>query len=184
MQMRFGRGFAAGAAGAAIVLAITAAASGGHSALTANSANKVANLDASLLGGVSLAGFVRGGGHVVSAEVELKIGQKATLFKLPGYGKFGVACIHGRLAEVDFTVGSRRVHLWTQEGGTGVSEQDMRPGSGLGLQTGSAEQTQWTIQDASASRLSANVATVQTDEAINGNNISKCDFAALAYAGP
>jgi hypothetical protein len=61
----------------------------------------------------------------------------------------------------------------------------MRPGSGLGIQTGvAAVQTQWTIQDASSARLSGNVATVQTDEAVNGNNTSKCDFAAVAYAGP
>jgi|SRR5215467_4422856 len=184
MQMSFGKGLAAGAAGAAVVLAITASASAGHGPRTANSATKVASLSASLPGGISAVTFVRGGGHVVSAELELKLGQRASLFNLPGYGKFGVVCLHGHLAEMDFTVGSRRVHLWTQEGGGGVSEQDMRPGSGLGIQTGSADQIQWTIQDASSARLSGNVATVQTDEAINGNNTSKCDFAAVAYAGP
>jgi hypothetical protein len=184
MQMSFGKGLAAGAVGAAVVLAITAAASGGYAPPTANSAEKAANVNASLPGSIGTGTFVRGGGHVVTAEVQLNVGQKAALFGLPGYGKFGVACIHAPLAEVDYTVGKRRVHLWTQQGG-GASEQDMRPGSGLGIQTGvSPVQTQWTIQDASSARLSANVATVQTDQAVNGNNTSKCDFAAIAYAGP
>ncbi len=91
-------------------------------------------------------------------------------------------------AEVDFTVGPHPVHLWTQDitGATpGVTEQDMGPGSGLGLQTGvTAEQTQWTIQNASSPGLSGHLATVQTDEAVNGNDTSKCDFAAVAYAVP
>jgi hypothetical protein len=91
-------------------------------------------------------------------------------------------------AEVDFTVGPNKVHLWTQDitGTTpGVTEQDMGPGSGLGLQTGvSAEQTQWTIQDARSPHLSGHLATVQTDEVVNGNDTSKCDFAAVAYAVP
>jgi hypothetical protein len=48
----------------------------------------------------------------------------------------------------------------------------------------SAEQIQWTIQDASSPSLSGHLATVQTDQAVNGNNTSKCDFAAVAYAAP
>jgi len=61
----------------------------------------------------------------------------------------------------------------------------MAPGSGLGFQTGvTAEQTQWTIQDASSASLSGHLATVQTDEAVNANDTSKCDFAAVAYAAP
>jgi hypothetical protein len=233
MQLSFGKGLMAGAAGLAALLAITAAANGigigavfnlgktnkvnatstltgktqgpmltvinsghgtalnlhvssGHAPFSVNSATRVANLNASLLGGIGPAGFVRGGGHVVTAEVALTIGQKATLFNLPGYGKFSVMCISAPLAEVNFTVGPHRVHLWTQDiTGTspGVTERDMGPGSGLGLQTGvSAEQTQWTIQDASSPHLNGHVATVQTDEAVNGNNTSKCDFAAVAYA--
>ena len=153
-----------------------------------NSATQVANLNASLLGGIGPAGFVQGGGHVVTAEVELTVGQQATLFTLPGYGTFSVTCLNVPFAEVDFTVGPHNIHLWTQDI-TGTSpaaaEQDMTPGSGLGLQTGvTAEQTQWTIQDASSPSLSSHLATVQTDEAVNGNNTSKCDFAAEAYAAP
>jgi hypothetical protein len=235
MQLSFGKGLMAGAAGVAIVLAITAAASGvgvgavfnlgktnkvnGTSTLTGkpqgpmltvinsgrgpalslhvsrgqapfivNSAAKVANLNASLLGGIGPAGFVRGGGHVVTAEVELTVGQTVTLLNLPGYGKFSAMCLNIPFAEVDFTVGPNKVHLWTQDitgTSTGVTEQDMAPGSGLGLQTGvTAEQTQWTIQDASSPLLSGHLATVQTDEAVNGNDTSKCDFAAVAYAAP
>jgi hypothetical protein len=235
MQLSFGKGLMAGAAGAAALLAITAATNGsgigavfnlgkankvnatstltgkaqgpmltvtnsghgtalnlhvssGHAPFSVNSASRVANLNASLLGGIGPAGFVRGGGHVVTAEVELSIGQQATLFSLPGYGKFGVSCISGPLAEVDFTAGPRKIHLWTQDIvgiSPGVSEQDMGPGSGLGMQTGvSAEQTQWTIQPASSPHLSGHLATVQTDEAVNGNNTSKCDFAAEGYAAP
>ena len=133
MQLSFGKGLMAGAAGAAVVLAITAAANGlgvgtafllgktnkvnatstltgtttgpmlnvinsgpgtalslhassGHPPFTVNSATQVANLNASLLGGIGPAGFVQGGGHVVTAEVELTVGQQATLFTLPGYG--------------------------------------------------------------------------------------------------
>jgi hypothetical protein len=235
MQLSFGKGLIAGVAGAAILLAITAAANGvgigavfnlgkvnkvnatstltgktqgpmltvinsghgtalnlhvssGHAPFSVNSAAKVANLNASLLGGIGPAGFVHGGGHMVTAEVELTVGQKATLFNLPGYGKFSVMCLNVPLAEADFTVGPHKVHLWTQ-GITGttpeVAEQDMGPGSGLGLQTGvTAEQTQWTIQDASSPNLSGHLATVQTDEAVNGNDTSKCDFAAVAYAVP
>jgi hypothetical protein len=162
--------------------------SSGHAPFSVNSATKVANLNASLLGGIGPAGFVRGGGHVVTAEVELTIGQKATLFNLHDYGKFSVMCLNVPFAEVDFTAGPHKVHLWTQDitgANSQVSEQDMGPGSGLGLQTGvSAEQTQWTIQDASSLRLSGHVAAVQTDEAVNGNDTSKCDFAAVAYAVP
>jgi len=235
MQLSFGKGLMAGVAGAAVLLAITAAANGvgigavfnlgkvnkvnatstlagktpgpmltvinsgqgtalnlhvssGHAPFSVNSAAKVANLNASLLGGIGPAGFVHGGGHMVSAEVELTVGQKATLFNLPGYGKFSVMCLNVPFAEVDFTVGPHKVHLWTQ-GITGISpevaEQDMGPGSGLGLQTGvTAEQTQWTIQDARSPNLSGHLATVQTDEAVNGNDTSKCDFAAVAYAVP
>ena len=235
MQLSFGKGFTAGAAAVAVVLAITAAANGlgvgtafllgktntvnatstltgkaqgpmlnvinsgsgtalnlhvgsGHPPFTVNSATQVANLNASLLGGIGPAGFVQGGGHVVTAEVELTVGQQATLFTLPGYGTFSVTCLNVPFAEVDFTVGPHNVHLWTQDIAgisPGVSEQDMTPGSGLGLQTGvTAEQTQWTIQDASSPSLSSHLATVQTDEAVNGNNTSKCDFAAVAYAAP
>lgn len=162
--------------------------SSGHAPFSVNSAAKVANLNASLLGGIGPAGFVHGGGHMVTAEVELTVGQKATLFNLPGYGKFSVMCLNVPFAEVDFTVGPHKVHLWTQDiAGTtpGVAEQDMGPGSGLGLQTGvTAEQTQWTIQDASSPNLSGHLATVKTDEAVNGNDTSKCDFAAVAYAVP
>jgi hypothetical protein len=235
MQLSFGKGLIAGVAGAAILLAITAAANGvgigavfnlgkvnkvnatstltgktqgpmltvinsghgtalnlhvssGHAPFSVNSAAKVANLNASLLGGIGPAGFVHGGGHMVTAEVELTVGQKATLFNLPGYGKFSVICLNVPLAEADFTAGPHKVHLWTQ-GITGttpeVAEQDMGPGSGLGRQTGvTAEQTQWTIQDASSPNLSGHLATVQTDEAVNGNDTSKCDFAAVAYAVP
>jgi hypothetical protein len=43
---------------------------------------------------------------------------------------------------------------------------------------------QWTIQDASSPLPSGHLATVQTDEAVNGNDTSKCDFAAVAYAAP
>ena len=213
MQLSFGKGFTAGAAAVAVVLAITAAAnvlgvgtafllgktntvnatstltgktqgpmlnvinsgpgttlslhaSSGHPPFTVNSATQVANLNASLLGGIGPAGFVQGGGHVVTAEVELTVGQQATLFTLPGYGTFSVTCLNVPFAEVDFTVGPHNVHLWTQDiTGTspGVAEQDMPPGSGLGLQTGvTAEQTQWTIQDASSPTLSSHLATVQT----------------------
>ena len=236
MQLSFGKGLMAGAAGAAVVLAITAAAnvigvgsafilgktnkvnatsaltgtaqgpmlnvinsgggtalnlhvSSGHAPLSVNSATKVANLNASLLGGIGPAGFVQGGGHVVTAEVELTVGQSnVALLNLPGYGQFSVSCLTVPFAEVDFTVGPHNIHLWTQDI-TGTSpaaaEQDMTPGSGLGLQTGvTAEQTQWTIQDASSPSLGSHLATVQTDEVVNGNNTSKCDFAAVAYAAP
>jgi hypothetical protein len=160
----------------------------GRPPLSVNSATKVANLNASLLGGIGPARFIQGGGHVVTAEVELTIGQNIRLFNLPGYGQFGVKCLNVPFAEVDFTVGPHKVHLWTQDlnGATSsVAEQDMVPGSGLGLQTGtSAEQTQWVIQDARSPRLSRHLATVQTDEAVNANNTGKCDFAAIAYAAP
>jgi len=197
MQLSFGKGLVAGAAGAAVVLAITAAANGlgvgtpfllgttnkvnatsaltgntagpmlsvtnsgsgtalnlhvgsGHPPLSVNSATEVANLNASLLGGIGPAGFVQGGGHVVTAEVELTVGQNATLFNLPGYGKFSATCLSVPFAEVDFTDGPDNVHLWTQDitgTASGVAEQNMAPGSGLGFQTGvTAEQTQWTIQ--------------------------------------
>jgi hypothetical protein len=236
MQPSFGKGVMAGAAGVAVVLAITAAANGigvgaifnlgkinkvnatstltgkahgpmlsvinsgagtalnlhvssGHAPFSVNSATKVANLNASLLGGIGPAGFVQGGGHLATAEVELTAGQSnVPLLTLPGYGKFTATCLSVPVAEVDFTVGPHNVHLWTQDiTGTsaGVGEQDMPPGSGLGLQTGvTAEQTQWTIQDASSPSLSGRLATVQTDEAVNGSDTSKCDFAAIAYAAP
>ncbi|HEV2374151.1 MAG TPA: hypothetical protein VGS19_18595 [Streptosporangiaceae bacterium] len=235
MQLSFGKGLMAGAAGAAVVLATTAAANrlgvgadfllgktntvnatstltgntqgsmlnvvnsgsgtalnlhvgSGHPPFAVNSVTKVANLNASLLGGIGPAGFVQGGGRVVTAEVELTVGQKVTLLNLPRYGQFSATCLNVPFAEVDFTVGPDPVHLWTQDiNGTtpGVSEQDMGPGSGLGLQTGvSAEQTQWTIQDASSPSLGGHLATVQTDQAVNGNDTSKCDFAAVAYAAP
>jgi hypothetical protein len=238
MQLSFGKGLMAGAAGAAVVLAITAAANGlgvgavfnlgatnkvnatstltgttaqgrpmlnvinsghgtalnlhvssGRPPFSVNSTTKVANLNASLLGGIGPAGFVQGGGHVVTAEVELTVGQShVPLFNLPGYGRFSVSCTNVPFAEVDFTVGPRKVHLWTQDltgTSSGVGEQDMGPGFGLGLQTGvTAEQTQWTIQGASSPSLSGHLATVQTDEVVNGNNTSKCDFAAVAYAAP
>jgi hypothetical protein len=236
MQLSFGKGLMAGAAGAAVVLGITAAANAlgvgspfllgktntvnatsaltgktsgamlnvtnsgggtavklhvgsGHPPFSVNSAAKVANLNASLLGGIGPAGFVQGGGHVATAEVQLSVGQSnVPLLNLPGYGQFSVSCLTVPFAEVDFTVGPDNVHLWTQDiTGTspGVGEQDMSPGSGLGLQTGvTAEQTQWTIQDASSPSLSSHLATVQTDEVVNGNDTSKCDFAAAAYAAP
>ena len=187
MQLSFGKGLMAGAAGAAAVLAITAAAnalgvgspfllgktnkvnatsaltgtaqgpmlnvlnsghgtalslhvSSGHPPFSVNSATKVANLNASLLGGIGPAGFVQGGGHVVTAEVELTVGQSnVALLNLPGYGQLSVTCLNVPFAEVDFTVGPHNVHLWTQDiTGTspGTSEQDMTPGSGLGQQTG------------------------------------------------
>lgn len=237
MQLNFGKGLMAGAAGVAVLLAITAAANGtgigavfnlgqtnkvnatstltgktqhpmltvinsghgtalnlhvssGHPPFSVNSATKVANLNASLLRGIGPAGFVQGGGHVVTAEVELKVGQQAKLFNLAGYGKFSVICLNVPFAEMDFTAGSHKIHLWTQDVGgpssAAVSEQDMAPGSGLGFQTGVAqpEQIQWTIQDASSPHLSGHLATVQTDFGVNGNDTSKCDFAAVAYAAP
>lgn len=235
MQLSFGKGLMAGAAGVAVLLAITAATNGtgigavfnlgktnkvnatstltgkttgsmlnvansgqgtalnlhvssGHAPFTVNSATKVAHLNASLLGGIGPMGFVQGGGHVVTAEVELNVGQQATLFNLPGYGKFSVTCLDVPFAEMDFTAGSHKIHLWTQDI-TGinpaVTEQDMGPGSGLGFQTGvSAEQIQWTIQIASSPHLNGHLATAQTDFVVNGNNTSKCDFAAMAYAAP
>jgi len=149
---------------------------------------QIPNLNASELGGISPAGFVQGGGRVVTAEVELTVGQSATLFNLAGYGDFGVTCLNVPFAEVDFTDGPNPVHLWTQEiSGISpeVSEQDLPAGSGLGFQTGlTPEQIAWTIQGASSPGLSSHVATVQTDEAVNSNNTSKCDFAAVAYAAP
>lgn len=235
MQLSFGKGLAAGVAGVAVLVSITAAATGtgigavfnlgrinkadatstlagktrgpmlavinsgrgpalslhvgrGRAPLSVNSAVKVANLNASLLGGIGPAGFVRGAGHVVTAEVELTIGQQARLFNLPGYGEFSVQCLNVPFAEVDFTAGPRKVHLWVQSlTGTAseVTEQDMGPGSGLGFQTNvTAQQTQWTIQGASSPRLGSHLATVQTDQAVNGNDTSKCDFAAVAYAVP
>jgi hypothetical protein len=235
MQLSFGKGLIAGAAGLAVVLAVTAAANGigvgtafilgktntvnatstltgktqgpmlnvinsgsgtalnlkvgsGHPPFSVNSATKVANLNASLLGGIGPAGFVQGGGRVATAEVELTVGQTVPLLNLPGYGQFSVTCLNVPFAEVDFTVGPHNVHLWTQDiagSSPGVSEQDLGPGSGLGFQTGvSAEQIQWTVQDASSASLSGHLATVQTDEAVNGNNTNKCDFAAFAYAAP
>jgi hypothetical protein len=157
--------------------------------LTVNSATKVANLNASLLGGIGPAHFVQGGGHVVSVGVELTVGQTdVPLLKLPGYGTFTVDCLSGQIAEVDFTVGPHSVHLWTQDlnGSTsGVGEQDMSAGSGLGLQTQTtAEQTLWTIQDASSPKLTSHLASVQTDETVNASDTSKCDFAAVGYAAP
>jgi hypothetical protein len=235
MQLSFGKGLMAGAAGVAALLAITAATNGtgigavfnlgqtnkvnatsnltgktnspmltvinsghgtalnlhvssGHAPFSVNSATKVAHLNASLLGGIGPAGFVRGAGHVVSAEVELTVGQHATLFNLPGYGKFSVMCLNVPFAEMDFTAGPHKIHLWTQEINginPSVSEQDMGPHSGLGFQTGvSAEQIQWTIQPANSPNLSGHVATVQTDDVVNGNDTSKCDFAAVGYAMP
>lgn len=235
MQLSFGKGLMAGAAGAAVVLAITAAANAlgvgsdfllgktntvnatstltgntqgamlnvvnsgsgtalnlhvgsGHPPFAVNSATKVANLNASLLGGIGPVGFVQGGGHVVTAEVELTVGQTSPLLNLPGYGQFSVTCLNVPFAELDFTVGPDPVHLWTQQitGSTAqASEQDMGPGFGLGFQTGvTAEQVQWTIQDASSPSLSGHLATVQTDEVVNANDTSKCDFAAVAYAAP
>jgi hypothetical protein len=235
MQLSFGKGLTAGAAGVAVLLAITAAAngtglgavfnlgktnkvnatstltgktqspmltvinsghgtalslhvSGGHAPFSVNSAANVAHLNASLLGGIGPAGFVQGGGHVVTAEAELTIGQKVTLFNLPGYSKFSVVCLNVPFAEVDFTEGPHKAHVWTQAitaTASQVTEQDMGPGAGLGFQTGvSAEQIQWTIQDASSPRLSGHLATVQTDQVVNGNDTSKCDFAAVAYAAP
>jgi hypothetical protein len=160
----------------------------GHAPFSVNSATKVDNLNASLLGGIGPAGFVHGGGKVATAELELTVGQNAPLLNLPGYGQFSVSCLNVPIAEVDFTVGPNPVHLWTQDiTGTspGVSEQNMTPGSGLGLQTQeSAEQTQWTVQDASSPTLSRHVASVQTDEVVNSNDTSKCDFTAVAYAAP
>src|SRR5215469_5937019 len=160
----------------------------GHPPLSVSSATKVANLNASLLGGIGPTRFVQGGGHVVTAEVELTIGQNIRLLNLPGYGRFSVRCLNVPFAEVDFTVGPHKVHLWTQDiAGTvpAVAEQDMRPGSGLGFQTGtSAEQIQREIQDASSHKLSRHLATVQTDQAVNTNDTGKCDFAAIAYAAP
>jgi hypothetical protein len=157
-------------------------------ALRVSNGVQIPNLNASELGGISQAGFVQGGGRVVTAEVELTVGQSATLFKLAGYGDFGATCISAPLSEVDFTDGPNPVHLWTQDItgiSSGVSEQDLPAGSGLGFQTGlTAEQTEWTIQDASSPGLSSHVATVQTDEAVNGNDTSKCEFAAVAYAAP
>src|SRR5262249_22519066 len=82
-----------------------------HAPFSVNSATQVAHLNASLLGGIGPAGFVRGGGRVVTAEVELKIGQQATLFKLPGYGKFSVMCLGVPFAEMDFTAGPHKIHL-------------------------------------------------------------------------
>lgn len=157
-------------------------------ALKVSNGVQIPKLNASKLGGIGPAGFVQGGGHVVTAEVELTVGQNATLLNLPGYGQLGVTCLNVPFAEVDFTVGPDPVHLWTQDmTGTNpaVSEQDMGPGSGLGFQTGvSAEQIQWTIQDASSPSLSRHLATVQTDQVVNANDTSKCDFAAVAYAAP
>lgn len=235
MQLSFGKGLMAGAAGVAVLLAITAAANGTgigalfnlgqinkvnatstltgkakgsmftvtnsghgtalnlhvssrHAPFSVNSSTKVAHLNASLLGGISPAGFVQGAGHMVTAQVELTVGQKSTLLILPGYGKFSVMCLNVPFAEVDFKVGPHKVHLWAQAI-TGVNpevtEQDIRPGAGLGFQTGvTAEQIQWTIQPANSPHLSGRLATVQTDEAVNGNDTSKCDFAAMAYAAP
>jgi hypothetical protein len=48
----------------------------------------------------------------------------------------------------------------------------------------SAEQTQWTIQAASSPTLSTHLAAVQTDQVVNSNDTSKCDFTAVAYAAP
>jgi hypothetical protein len=158
-------------------------------ALKVSNSVQVPNLNASELGGIGPAGFVQGGGHVLTAEVELTVGQSnVTLLNLPHYGKFTATCLSVPFAEVDFTVGPDPVHLWTQDiSGTspGVGEQDMSSGSGLGLQTGvTPEQTQWTIQDARSPGLSGHLASVQTDETVNGNNTSKCDFALVAYAAP
>jgi len=238
MQLSFAKGLMAGAAGAAVVLAITAATNGtgigavfnlgqtnkvnatstltgktngpmlsvtnsghgtalnmhvtsGHAPFSVNSSTKVAHLNASLLGGIGPAGFVRGGGHVVSAEVELTAGQaNVLLFKLPGYGKFEVSCNAGpTVAEVDYTAPGHGVNLFDQSvNGTsgGTSWQFMPHGSGLGLQTqlDNPEQDQWTIQPAGSHHVTGHVATVQTDEAVNNDDTSKCDFAAVGYAMP
>jgi hypothetical protein len=238
MQLSFGKGLVAGAAGVAVVLVLTAAAngtgigavfnlgqtnkvnatstltgkahgamlavtnsghgpalnlhvSGGHAPFSVNSATKVAHLNASLLGGISPTGFVRGGGHVVSAEVELTAGQaNVLLFNLPGYGKFEVSCFSGpTVAEVDYTAPGHGVNLFDQSiqgTGGGTSWQFMPKASGLGLQTqlDNPEQDQWTIQPAGSHHVTGQVATVQTDEAVNNDDTSKCDFAAVGYAMP
>lgn len=56
----------------------------------------------------------------------------------------------------------------------------MPKGSELGLQTqlDNPEQDQWTIQPAGSHHVTGHVATVQTDEAVNNDDTSKCDFAA------
>jgi len=239
MQLSFGKGLMAGAAGVAVVLAITAATNGtgigavfnlgqtnkvnatstltgksngpmlsvnnsghgtalsmhvssGHAPFSVNSSTKVAHLNASLLGGIGPAGFVHGGGHVFSAEVELTAGQaNVLLFNIPGYGNFEVSCISAppTIAEVDYTAPGHGVNLFDQSvNGTtgGTSWQFMPKGSGLGLQTqlDNPEQDQWTIQPTGSNNVTGHVATVQTDEAVNNIDTNKCDFAAVGYAMP
>lgn len=91
-------------------------------------------------------------------------------------------------AEMDFTAGPAQ-NPPVDSGHYRDQPEGQRAGSSAGLgpwlPTGiSAEQIQWTIQDASTSHLSGHLATVQTDFAVNGNDTSKCDFAAMAYAVP
>ena len=192
MQRSFGKGLMAGAAGAAILLTIIAAASGtalsqgvshGHAPVTANPATKAASLSASPPAGITAGALVRGSGHMATAQVQLKVGKSATLLRLGAYGTFRAFCVSAPLAEMNYAAPKHMVRLWvldTTLTGSGVSEQNMPAGSSLGIQTGPPEQITYTIQNANSSRVNTRVATVSAVWMVTSHG---CDFAVTAYTG-
>ena len=192
MQISFGKGVLAGAAGTAVLLAITAAASGTApsphaarrpAAFTMNSAPTVASRSTGPSGGVPL-GLIQGSGRLLTAQIELTAGASKTLFRLGAYGSFVARCVSAPLAELDFNAGTRAVHLWIEDLvgiSSQVSEQRMGPGSSLGIQSAPPEQLNYTIQSAVSHRLSTHVATVQAVQMASG---STCDFALTAFVAP
>lgn len=162
--------------------------------LTVNSSAQVANLNASLLGGLGAASFVQGGGRLVSAGLTLHGGQSnVTLLTIPGYGQLTADCTAGSAADgaqVFYINGTTAATAWA--GGTahpsGPVIFDLAAGHGIsltGLPSTTSAQSDLTVQYTTKSGLLVfqHIATAQVDQSFD-ESTSTCQFVAQATAGP
>jgi hypothetical protein len=148
-----------------------------------NSKTQVANLNASLLGGLGASAFVQGGGRMRTGEVTLSVGQSSPLIELAS-GTFTAICSSGPTAELRYANGSNPNHLWVNTltgSSTSFLEVSLNPTQSYTSSATLDTSLQYTIQDASSDALNTHVGAAQ---AVMVAGVSSCDFAIVANAGP
>jgi hypothetical protein len=169
----------------------------GKAPFSVNSSARVANLNASLLGGLAASQFVQGGGRYISfglTDNPIPSIKFSNLLSVPGFGTLSAACIKSSnvFAEVNVMTGSHRLDTFItivdSNLGIAVSNSILGPktlsSAATASSTGtSAEWVRLTLRYATGTRhsLTTHVATVEIMVAASSTD---CDFDASAIIGP